>query len=386
MCKIILFGMLLAVLASATVDETQFRNLCDDGEEVCRSTPVTIEILSEKFEILSEKFDKFLIVQEISRKAYDEKFDKFLIAQEISRKADLIVQEISRKAYDEKFDKFLIVQAENRKADLIVQEISRKAYDEKFDKFLIVQAEIRKADNEKYEKNREDDRTYIYDLVKNRQHDIHNEVAAHLENVTIPLKDLDNNAGNKFNSGHFIYHEERFMFLSVSHGVKIENSYSCHDEIDVQISGGCPNNSAINVSTWALLRTGDQASTFGFINEYGYNISRFWKGSLAGMLGYTVTHQESQTRFLEEEYVFQGIAQLLGMSGGPTLNGIGCTGMVHGNNIYLEQNVSMACVIPFSLIKSKCIDKMRKGSPDYFDKLKTPSDCISAKVINAPRF
>jgi len=339
MCKIILFGMLLAVLASATVDETQFRNLCDDGEEVCRSTPVTLEILSEKF-------DKFLIAQEISRKAYDEKFDKFLI----------------------------------------VQEISRKAYDEKFDKFLIVQAEIRKADNEKYEKNREDDRTYIYDLVKNRQHDIHNEVAAHLENVTIPLKGLDNNAGNKFNSGHFIYHEERFMFLSVSHGVKIENSYSCHDEIDVQISGGCPNNSAINVSTWALLRTGDQASTFGFINEYGYNISRFWKGSLAGMLGYTVTHQESQTRFLKEEYVFQGIAQLLGMSGGPTLNGIGCTGMVHGNNIYLEQNVSMACVIPFSLIKSKCIDKMRKGSPDYFDKLKTPSDCISAKVINAPRF
>ena len=262
----------------------------------------------------------------------------------------------------------------SEKLDLM--EKNRKADNERYEK-------NRKADNEKYEKNRNADKKFIYDLVKGRQHDIQSEAASFLFNTSVAIFD---NKTMKFNSGHYIYHDEKFLLLTVSHGVQIEDSYECHADIDVQISGGCPVNSAINVSDWASLRIGDQASTFGFVNENDLFIPRFWKGSLAGNLGYLHTHRESNTHFLADEYIFQGVAQLMGMSGGPTINGNGYTGMVHGNNNYLNLSISTACVIPFSLIKSKCIDKMPFERPDLFKLLKTASDCTYVKIINAPQF
>ena len=268
----------------------------------------------------------------------------------------------------EKLDIFLANQEANRKEDNEKHETNRKLYEAN-----------RKEDNEKYEK----DRKKLFQLLKGRQHDIQSEVAEYLQNVTVPIFDPTTSS---YNSGHYIFYDQRFMLLSVSHGVQLNDSFSCHTEIDVQISGDCPRISAINVSNWAPLRTGDQASTFGFIKENGQYIDRFWKGSLAGKLGYLNTHNATKTRFLADEYVFQGVAQLIGMSGGPTVNGIGYTGMVHGNNNYVSQTVSMACVIPFSLIKSKCINRMRIEKPALYAALKTQSDCESADVIDTPQF
>jgi len=326
-----------------------------EGEEICPSKSETIQRLSEKFDDFIEKYEK-------NRKADDEKYEK-------NRKADDEKYEKNRKADDEKNER-------NRKADDEKNERNRKADDEKNER-------NRKADDKKNERNRKADKEYLYKLLKERQHDIHSEVANHLNNVTVHITD---STGRNYNSGHYIFYEQRFMLLSVSHGVQIRDSFSCHTEIDVQISGGCPVNSAINVSTSAPLRTGDQASTFGFINENDQYIARFWKGSLAGELGYLKIDNATKTRFLNDEYVFQGVAQLIGMSGGPTVNGVGYTGMVHGNNEYFGQNVSMACVIPFNLIKSKCIDKMRDEAPALFAALNTTSDCKSANVIKTPQF
>ena len=360
----VVISILVVILAIANVV-----SLCE-GNETCPSkSPETIQTLSEKLDII-------ITNQEANRKEDNEKYER-------NRKEDNEKHERNRKEDNEKHETNRKLYERNRKEDNEKYEANRKEDNEKYER-------NRKEDNEKYERNRkednekyENDRKKLFHLLKGRQHDIQSEVAKYLYNVTVNI--FDENTIS-YNSGHYIFYDQRFMLLSVSHGVQINGSFSCHTEIDVQISGGCPVNSAINVSNWAPLRTGDQASTLGFIYENDTFIDRFWKGSLAGKLGSLSIHNETKTRFLSDEYVFQGIAQLIGMSGGPTVNGIGYTGMVHGNNNYLSQTVSMACVIPFNLIKSECIDRMRNKKPALYAALKTQSECESANIIDTPQF
>jgi hypothetical protein len=93
---------------------------------------------------------------------------------------------------------------------------------------------------------------------------------------------------------------------------------------------------------------GDQASTFGYIYNNGMQIPRFWTGTRAVPLGnhfIIVNNTINATPFLSEECLFQGVAELAGMSGGPTANGIGYTGLVHGTfeigRVSIFQNFSI---------------------------------------------
>jgi hypothetical protein len=142
---------------------------------------------------------------------------------------------------------------------------------------------------------------------------------------------------------------------------------------------------AINATVYSPLRIGDEASAFGFIYDHGIYISRYWKGTLAGKLGNHYYHAFSNTSFLAEEYLFQGVAELDGMSGGPTANGHGYTGIVHGNNFYTTSKVSMACVVPFSIILSGCIQPLLNNS-SFYQQLMGPKQCPNVKVLQIPEF
>jgi hypothetical protein len=180
------------------------------------------------------------------------------------------------------------------------------------------------------------------------------------------------------------------LLLSVSHGPLASNAYVCEDKVDVQISGGCPLYSAINVSRYAALRMGDEASTFGYIYEKNIFISRFWKGVLGGKLGHDALDEKSNTKFLGDEYLFQGVAQIADMSGGPTVNGAGYTGMMHGNkqyeNIMANFSYYMASVIPFEKIESLCIKRMQMHRRDLYASLKNRSECSAANILDIPQF
>ena len=127
---LLFLGMLLAVLASATVEES--KHLCDKGEEVYRSAPVT-------HEILTKKFDQLLTVLAENRKSDEEKNEK-------NRKADEEKYEKNRKADRDFLQDFVKVYKKDRKDD-----------EEKYEK-------NRKDDEEKYEKYRKEDRAFIYNL------------------------------------------------------------------------------------------------------------------------------------------------------------------------------------------------------------------------------
>ena len=79
------------------------------------------------------------------------------------------------------------------------------------------------------------------------------------------------------------------------------------------------------------------------------------------------------------------MAELQGMSGGATANGNGYTGLVHATQDFTSRKVSMACVIPFSVIARDCIDLLLQN-PTLSSKLKTPKQCPGVKVLDIPEF
>jgi hypothetical protein len=133
-------------------------------------------------------------------------------------------------------------------------------------------------------------------------------------------------------TSHNIIFEDTFVNIGVKHSKCVpKDSYKCKS-IDVVLNFECPapnkKNVALNVTKSFELRTGDSASTFGYIyDEFsGTSAGRFFTGTLAGKLGYS-----SEGYFNEDEYVllFQDIPNINGMSGGATVNDLGYVGMFH---------------------------------------------------------
>jgi hypothetical protein len=163
----------------------------------------------------------------------------------------------------------------------------------------------------------------------------------------------------------------------------IKDLYEC-DGIDVVLGFGCPETNppgkityALNVSERQELRTGDTASTFGFINPPA-RVGRFWSGTLAGKLGPV---NNSSIELDPDEYVFQGVAQIRGMSGGATVNGLGYTGMVHAINEFKEDGVSTALVVPFHSIH-QCL--LTSGKSNLEDKWRYWNECPNLVVVDFP--
>ncbi len=78
--------------------------------------------------------------------------------------------------------------------------------------------------------------------------------------------------------------------------------------------------------------------------------------------------------------MFRGGAELEGMSGGPTANRYGYTGMVHGSRLHKKDLVSLACVILFPIILARYINKFLNNHT-LSSLLKSPRDCPFVKVI-----
>jgi len=247
-----------------------------------------------------------------------------------------------------------------------------------------VRKQERAQDMEVRKQERKEDRDFLYALIKKRDHDVHHEVAMALESATFSITQSVGKT-NYVASGHDIFYSDHFFKLSVAHvphGVN-ETSFICPD-IDVQIFFDCPKNNAINATGHTALRIGDTASTFGYINLGNNSVARYWTGVLAGQLGARMMDKNTNTTFLAEEYLFGSVAELFGMSGGPTANGKGYTGIVHGN--YMEKNsVQMAIVLPFSIVLSRCISVLLLNTT-YSSLLKRPDQCPDAKVTEVPQF
>jgi hypothetical protein len=146
-----------------------------------------------------------------------------------------------------------------------------------------------------------------------------------------------------------------------------------YNKFDVVIlAGKCPMTAyAINATSFVPLRTGDEASTLGFVN----GDSRFWHGRLSGKVG---KMSSSNGMIHESEYLFEGVSQIAGMSGGATLNGAGYTGMVHTK----ESTLQMASVIPASML-FKEIDNFNDDQRRY---LTTLAQCPHVTVMNVPTY
>jgi len=258
----------------------------------------------------------------------------------------------------------------------------RKYYDEKLKASRLYYDEKLKASRDK-------DRVYfdkkfggLFNLIKTRYHNILSEYAEVLGSSTMPLNcKIPGDAGqqsNYFSTEHLIIYNNYVFTVGAKHSPCYNhiNIYMCSD-IDVVFRLGCPMTlTALNISQYVPLRTGDEASTLGYINK----VSRFWNGQLSGRLGsyYTILN----ATFLPDEYIFQGVAQISGMSGGAVLNGIGYTGMVHGTNSFFHDSISTAIVLPSSYIFS-CFDAMETNiKSKYFKKLE---DCPNVKAVMIPK-
>lgn len=196
--------------------------------------------------------------------------------------------------------------------------------------------------------------------------------------------------------------------LSWSRHGRDHDSYSGCPDIDIVVKSGCPSTShALNASSSVSLQTGHSASTFGYVDGQ----SRFWSGILAGRLGINTSVPGKafspvsksfvtvNIPFSSDEYLFEGVSQIDGMSGGATINGYGYTGCVHGvraeGAISESRNhrVNMAVVIPAMAI-FKCIEDISlKASDSVADGGQFSTKFVKANpatcpmnIVEVPRF
>jgi hypothetical protein len=103
-------------------------------------------------------------------------------------------------------------------------------------------------------------------------------------------------------------------------------------------------------------------------------------GTLAGKLGSLA--KQDIAFYHPEEFIFGAVAQMIGMSGGATINSCGYTGVCHGNEDYRTSNATFnainALVIPAYHVK-QCAKPIMSW-------LKDSADCPAVPVQKPPMF
>lgn len=213
-----------------------------------------------------------------------------------------------------------------------------------------------------------------------RHHDYVAEFATALELTTTPLECTIGSSVH-YSTEHSIIYNDYVFTVGVKHsrcykhsGIDIYELYSS----DVVFRLGCPvANAVLNVTNFVSLRTGDEASTLGFVQ----GSSRFWNGRLSGRLG--VKSMIGNIQFDPDEYLFEGVTQINGMSGGAALNGVGYTGMVHGISSFGGTGQHLAVVIPAKTIFDGFLSMSVANKVKYMKKL---SDCTNITIIQIPAY
>ena len=157
-------------------------------------------------------------------------------------------------------------------------------------------------------------------------------------------------------------------------------TFECNG-IDVVIISGCPTTDlAIDINDNVPLKTGDTASTFGYYFNSAESFGRYWVGYLAGQLGSLA--QQDIASYHPEEFIFGAVAQMMGMSGGATINSCGYTGVCHGNEDYRTGNATFnavyALVIPASRVK-QCAERIMHLFEDW-------ANCPAVPIQKPPMF
>ncbi len=227
----------------------------------------------------------------------------------------------------------------------------------------------------------------LKDIVLKSAADRHHEYVpefAHVLEMASSSLNCSHNGTTFFSTEHSVYFDDYVFTIGAKHS-------KCYDlmsirrlllpDVDVIIRTGCPVSShVLNVSTHVPLRTGDEASTLGYVN----GVSRFWHGRLSGKLMKTVN--DSGTLFHPDEYLFEGGLQIQGMSGGATLNGFGYTGMVHGleTHAYPAPAPHFAVVVPAQTILGTFDNQVNASIKGKY--MKRLVDCPGVTVVQIPRF
>jgi prefoldin subunit 5 len=176
-------------------------------------------------------------------------------------------------------------------------------------------------------------------------------------------------------TAHTVTYKGKLCSITVKHlNCTFPNSLDCAG-MDIRLFRGCPiDKRAINIENFVPLRTGDEASGLGYIKDYGKIHKRYWRGSLAGRFGSAFAY------FEEDSYLIQSVTQIYGMSGGPTINGCGYTGMINGIQDFRNQNLSVAYAIVIPAVKiTECIDH-------YSSLLQDTESCPETTIVEVPRY
>jgi hypothetical protein len=186
-----------------------------------------------------------------------------------------------------------------------------------------------------------------------------------------------------FSTVHAVSFDSKIFSVGVKHSEchkNVPGTFEC-DGIDVVIISGCPTTDlAIDINDSVPLNTGDAASTFGYYFNSDESFGRYWVGTLAGKLGSLA--KQDIAFYHPEEFIFGTVAQMIGMSGGATINSCGYTGVCHGNEDYRTSNATFnainALVIPAYHVK-QC-------AKPIMSLLKDSADCPAVPVQKPPMF
>lgn len=310
--------------------------------------------------------------------------------------------DMSNKQTNQRFESLLSTIKEMRietKIDNEERDKNLKIYIEERDKNLKIYIEERVDKLNSSLKNHIDSSIKIlYEKIQKSHHDTTADQAVVLLSASTS-KNCKINDIEYFSTEHAITYRDYLFSVGVKHSPcwsqESQGTYSECSDIDVVIRRGCPNTTkAIDTSTYLNLSTGHAASTLGFV----HNQSRFWTGTLAGRLGISVNLSVTNTSFIpfnSNEYLFEGVSQIEGMSGGATINGHGYTGCVHGSRSDWKSDgqrigLNMAVVIPATAI-FQCIDgiinrDLRNSSTYDLPLMKLDSKICRTQKVNVPHF
>ena len=175
---------------------------------------------------------------------------------------------------------------------------------------------------------------------------------AALLNASSSVYSCGNSTLSVYSTTHNVFFKGKVFGVSVKHQPCDPNpDWLYCAKYDVAFIRNCPATpKAINITVDVPLRTGDVASTFGYAIDDGEPKGRYWVGSLAGTLGNLSPRNNVSGLLFKEQYVFQSVMQIPGMSGGATLNKCGYTGMAQAT-YSVDQKSTSAVVISADQIK-----------------------------------
>jgi hypothetical protein len=218
-------------------------------------------------------------------------------------------------------------------------------------------------------------------------HDKVSDIAEVLRNVSYPSSCKANDVKH-YATFSLIRYKGIFYEVGVKHDVCMDQGADRAECPDMDVVLRLPNcrdeKYALDADFYLPLRMGDVATTVGYVAVPSGSVALMWSGHLSGLMSQKRTAISSSGKIIEiraDEYLF-GANELTGMSGGPSANGNGFTGIVHAtyNKDSELGGIPLATVIPFGAIVRECISQLNINAQRLFA-TRTDLHCRDVTVL-----